>query len=514
MRRWLYLAVGMLLVAVVWLARPPATVEVTRPVIREVREVVVVSGRLQARRVSRVGFDSPGVVARVHARRGERVSAGQLLLSLDAIDAVLAVREAEARARTARAELDRLLAGPPAEEVERARLRWVTARRAGERQLEAARQRLTDLVSGRSETLRAAQAALDQARASLESATQTVRAQEHMMRIARAQREAAEAELRRAEGLFAAGALAAVVVDQARERWERLVAEEQAAGARLEAERARSQVAREQVRVAEEQLRIARRPASDPQVNAARAELESLRARVAAEVQEARLALELLSRSPRPEEVRVAEARYREAREAIRSARERLAKTALRAPFAALVVDVLKEEGTPVVPGEPVVTLADVDALEVVVDLDEENLPRLRLGQRATLVAPGSTDPLPAVLTHIDPQVEPDRGTARVRIRPLALPNFARIGMTLDVSLEVGAWSRALAVRRESVVQAGSSASVMVIREGRVAIQTIRLLGKSDRWVAVEGLTPTDLVVLDPTWVRPGQRVRWRESAQ
>lgn len=508
MRRWLYLVVLVILAVLAWFARPPATVEVVRPVVQDVREVVVATGRLQARQSTNLGFDLPGLIARVHVRRGQRVSAGHPLVSLDPTNAMLALREAEARVSTARAELERVQSGPSREDVQRARSRLELAQVGGRRQIEAARQRLRDLHSARPEAVSAAEAVLAQARASLKAAREAVRAQEQAARTARANREAAEADLRRFETLYAAGAVSAAEVERVRLNFERAAAEEEAARARLEAEGARVRIAQEQVRAAREQLKLAQRPASQAQVEAARADLKALEARVAAEVRDARLDLAALLRSPRPEEVRAAEARYREAMEAARSARERLSRTVLYAPFTATVLDVHKDEGAPVVPGEVVVSLAEPNALEVVVDLDEENLPRLKVGQRATLVATGSVSS--AVLTQIDPQVDVQRGTARLRLRPLSLPAFARIGMTFDVSLEVGAWPGALTVPLGTILQTSSGASVMVVRGGRVQALPVEVLGKSDRWVALKGLTPQDAVVVDPTRVRPGQRVRVR----
>ncbi|MDR7476087.1 MAG: efflux RND transporter periplasmic adaptor subunit [Armatimonadota bacterium] len=499
------------LAAAGWLLRPPPVVEVARPVVRDVREVVVATGRLEPRRSTPLGFEDRGTIGWLFVRRGDRVVAGQPLASLDPALALQNLREAEARAETARRELERVRRGAPSEEVEKARAHLVAAEVSGRLQVRAARERLEDLRTGRAEAVRSAVAAVEQAEAALRAGQDGLRAQQLALRSASAAREQLEADLRRVEALYAAGALAAAEVERARLALERARADEEAAQARALAEEARLRIAEQQVLVAREQARLARKPGSAAQLAAARAELRALEARVEAEVRAARATLAALLRAPRPEEVRVAEARHREALAALRNARERLARTTLRAPYGGVVVDVHREVGAAVLAGEAVVTLADPRSFEVVVDLDEGNLPQIRIGQRATLVFSGGGRATAAArLVDIDPRVDPQRGTVRLRLQPLGLPAFARVGMTLDVNLEVASWPSALAVPAESVLAASSGSSVLVVQSGRVVARRVKVLGRSDRWAAVEGLRRDDLVVLDPTQTREGIRVRVR----
>ncbi len=509
-RRIVPLIVLLLLVAG-WLLRPPPVVEVVSPVARDVREVVVATGRLEAARSTPLGFEDRGTLARLLVRRGDRVVAGQPLASLDPVPALQVLREAEARALTTRRELDRVLRGATEEEVEQARARLEAAEVAGQLQVRAARERLEDLRTGRPEAVRSAAAAVQQAEAELRASQDGLRAQQLAVRSASAAREQLEADLRRAEVLYASGAVAAAEVERVRLGLDRARADEEAAQARVRAEEARLRIAEQQVLVAREQARVARNPGSAAQLEAARIELRALEARVQAEARAARAALTALLRIPRPEEVRVAEARHREALAAVRNARERLARTVLRAPYDGVVVEVHREVGAAVLAGEAVLTLGDPRSFEVVVDLDEDNLPRIRIGQRATLVVSGGARATAAArLVDIDPRVDSQRGTVRLRLQPLGLPPFARVGMTLDVNLEVASWPSALAVPVESVLGTSSGASVLVVRSGRVEARRVRLLGRSDRWAAVEGVSPDDLVVLDPTRTRAGSRVRVR----
>jgi HlyD family secretion protein len=189
------------LAAGAWLqkrTRGPA-VEVTRPVLREVVQTVVSSGRVMApTQVSLAAFVT-GTVVEVLADEGQAVAAGQLLARLDDRELIAAERRAAAllaRASAGALQVRRLSLPAARERVRQAELSLALARRefaqnevlshggavsptvldqartqlgVAESQVEAARLQL-DAATGRgSESLTAA-ATLEQARAELASA--------------------------------------------------------------------------------------------------------------------------------------------------------------------------------------------------------------------------------------------------------------------------------------------------------------------------------------------------------
>ncbi len=93
------LAALLVVSALVWFVRRPAAMVVTEPVRRDVVEVVVASGRLQAVRETPVGAESAGIVESLAVREGALVQTGDLLGRLTA-------GETGARLASARAALD------------------------------------------------------------------------------------------------------------------------------------------------------------------------------------------------------------------------------------------------------------------------------------------------------------------------------------------------------------------------------------------------------------------------
>ena len=116
-RKLIQLAVvAVIVLAGVWLLRRPAPADVIYPVRRDVVEVVVATGRLQAIRETQVGAESPGIVESLAVDEGALVRKGDLLGRLTA-------GETTARLAASRAALDVAQKNLLAEEAALARYR-------------------------------------------------------------------------------------------------------------------------------------------------------------------------------------------------------------------------------------------------------------------------------------------------------------------------------------------------------------------------------------------------------
>lgn len=187
--RWAVVAaIGLGAVAFAIRALTPPSVEVTSLRRQDVVRTLALVGRVRAPSRSRVGASVSGTVQEVRVREGDRVEAGQLLLSLDdreararvaEADAALAevtasvratVEQAEQEATLAQRDLERLQAvaregGLTRQRVEQAEQRAADARS----RLEAARAQAGPGAQGRGlATVERARAALEAARARLE----------------------------------------------------------------------------------------------------------------------------------------------------------------------------------------------------------------------------------------------------------------------------------------------------------------------------------------------------------
>lgn len=463
--------IGVIAVLLWQFAGRPAAVEVIHPERRNVTEFVIASGRLRAVRASEIGPDVGGIVETVTAEEGDLVEAGEVLIALQQEDAEHRVERAVRALETARRELARVHSGPQAEEIERARAQLRRAEAVGAAGLQAARERLGDLErGGRPEQRRRAEAALAEARAA---------------------REQADLDYRRARTLAAEGALSDAEADLAGTARTRALAAQ---------------------RRAEQELALAIEPASAEQIAAARADVAVAEAEYLGSVAVARETLNALLGQPRPEDVSVAEARVREAESSLDVARRDLAKRTIRSPVSGLVTVRSVEPGQSVLPGQRLLTVADMRATEIYVETDESNLGRLSVGQEALLISPAYSDrPFTGHLVQIGPEVDYDRGVVGLRVVADDLPDFARPDMTVDVNIEVAHFEDALSIPASALLETGVHAYVLRVENSAAVRQEVRVLGRSSEYVAIAGLSERTAVVLNATAVADGQSLRPRE---
>ncbi len=109
------------------------------------------------------------------------------------------------------------------------------------------------------------------------------------------------------------------------------------------------------------------------------------RVETACKQSEAILARDRALEAARARDVELARANVRAAREQLRLARILLGYTVLRAPFAGVILVRQAELGEVVLPGTPVVTLADLDHVWLRAYVQETDLGRIRWGQTATI---------------------------------------------------------------------------------------------------------------------------------
>jgi len=175
---------------------------------------------------------------------------------------------------------------------------------------------------------------------------------------------------------------------------------------------------------------------------------------------------------------------------------------------------VLRRDGEPgqfIAAGQAVLTLACCAPLRVSAEVDEEDIPRVVVGQKALL----RTDALPGRLfdgevAEITPKGDPVSRSYRVRIRLADAPAVdagpLRTGMTMDANLIVSRRENALLVPSRAL----KGNAVWVLHEGRVQKREVKKgVSGAERSEVVSGLAEGDLVVLSPAdTLREGQRAR------
>ncbi len=108
----------------------------------------------------------------------------------------------------------------------------------------------------------------------------------------------------------------------------------------------------------------------------------------------------------RREEVDAARARVASAAAQVASIQEGIADATLSSPIAGIVTEKLAEVGEVVARGTPVVVITNLDAAWADVFVPEPAIPRIRVGQSATLYTDAGGNWLPGTVSYISPKAE------------------------------------------------------------------------------------------------------------
>jgi HlyD family secretion protein len=200
------------------------------------------------------------------------------------------------------------------------------------------------------------------------------------------------------------------------------------------------------------------------------------------------------------------------ARSQVDAARAKLAYATIRAPRDGVLIARDVERGDVVQPGKALMVLSPAGETQIVLQIDERNLGRLKPGQPALASADAfAQERFAAELVYINPGVDAQRGTVEVKLRVPAPPAYLRQDMTVSADIEVGRSDATLVVPSEAVHDAeGAAPWVLRLREGRAERRAVALgLRGSGATEIRSGLAEGDLVLV-PQGTPPaaGRRVR------
>lgn len=218
-------------------------------------------------------------------------------------------------------------------------------------------------------------------------------------------------------------------------------------------------------------------------------------------------------------QIEIAAADVKQQQAALRVAEVNLDHSVIRAPLAGTVVELPVKLGELMQPGSMVARVTQLDALYAKAQIDEVDLSKLALGQRAEVVFDTQPDvKYRAELFEISPAVSVEKLKSRsvtVKLRFAEPPPFLRPGMSADIEIVVDTARDALMVPTQTVMARDRDHFVYLIAGGKVVRRAVEI-GRSN-WDYTEvrkGLAPGDEVVssLDVVGLAPGVKAQRREA--
>lgn len=262
---------------------------------------------------------------------------------------------------------------------------------------------------------------------------------------------------------------------------------------------------------------------------ASQAQLDDARTQYAVtknQLESARKNFELVKIGPRQEQIDYARAQVAQARATVDYAQTMLDSTLIRSPVSGTVLERLVEKGEMVSTMNlggtggvkaSVVSVADLNDLQVQLDINQNDFPRISPAQACAVTADAYPDRVyQGVVAEIAPEANRQKATIEVRVKVLRPDAFLRPEMNAHVSFLAPTQSstnpsrQMLSIPRSALVQKEGKTMVFVLEGSRAQTREIQLgreLG--ERVEVVDGLSPNDQVVIRGLEsLTAGQRVK------
>ena len=187
----------------------------------------------------------------------------------------------------------------------------------------------------------------------------------------------------------------------------------------------------------------------------------------------------------------------------------------IHSPSAGIVINIGVREGQFVTPQTELFTIADLSTVWVLVDIFEDELPWVRVGDSAEMTvaaAPGVT--FEGQLTYIYPYAESQTRTVKGRLEfenpdlVLKPDLFANVTLHADPEVDI------VAVPSEAIIRSGIREQVFVVRgPGKFEPREVQLGVSSEGWTQIrEGIEPGEEVVVSAQFLIDSES-KLREAA-
>jgi HlyD family secretion protein len=489
------------------------------------------TGNVEANQQINLNFDTPGRVAEVLVEEGATVTSGQVLAKLDTKDLEFAIAQAEANVEAQQARLDQLQNPGSEESIAAAEAQLVSAQASLERlkagtdvtaaraALESAQANLNQLYATRQSEIDAARAQLEAAQAAL--ATLEAGPDSAQLVTATAELERARANLQRAQAAYDLvrdrpdiGALpqssdlqsATINYEVAQANYDNVVA-----GATPEQlAQARSSVATAQANL-DRVLSSAAITSAEAQVTQAQANLDRLLSgdgtidisAAEAQVAQAENTLRQLQEGVSEEEIAAAEATLHQAEIQLEQAQNNLTNGELRAPFDGVVGRLGAKAGEIISAGTPMVTLVDLTAFRIEVEVDEVDIGQVKVGDPVTVFVDSLPDAaIPGEIEFIAPVPTALDGVVSYPVRIIMDASDApglRAGMTANVDITTEVREDTLLIPNRMVIIDRTTGQLFAERQNLTGVEQIEItvgLRNEELSEITSGLAEGDTVVI------------------
>lgn len=227
--------------------------------------------------------------------------------------------------------------------------------------------------------------------------------------------------------------------------------------------------------------------------------------------------LAALQKIGKQQEIKSAEGQLLSAKGKYQGSQAQLGYTEIRSPINGVVTDRPLYPGETATAGTPLITVMDTTQVIAKAHIPEDQAALLKVGDAATMSAPGLEEAVPAEVSVVSPATDPNSTTVEVWVKAKNPKGELRPGTTVEVSMVAKKVPDAVVVPSSALLQsAETGTAVMVVGPDEVAhnrpVKT-GIQGGGEVQV-ISGLNPGERIVTSGAYGLPDNtKVTWSASS-
>ena len=186
-----------------------------------------------------------------------------------------------------------------------------------------------------------------------------------------------------------------------------------------------------------------------------------------------------------------------------------IGRTSVRAPFSGYIGLKNISVGAYLTPGIPIATIVQTNPIKIDFTIPEKYASLVKKGEKVTFAVDGHREDYAATILAIDPKVDEDLRTLRVRAKTGNPDRMLLPGMFVRLTVPLGT-EKTIVIPTESIVPILKGKMVYVVKQGKAQSVEITTGVRNDQHVQVrDGLSIGDSVVVSALMsVKPGAEIK------
>lgn len=188
-----------------------------------------------------------------------------------------------------------------------------------------------------------------------------------------------------------------------------------------------------------------------------------------------------------------------------------LNNTVVKAPMSGIIASLNVKEGQIVANGQVAATIVDTDKVYVQINIVENMINKLQVGQEAEIhISAASDDHIASTISYIAPTADPRNQLYPVKIYIDNLDNKIRPGMNSEVILNIDKVDAAIVIRGNAVLDKDGEQTVYVVEDDLAVAKVVTVgLDTGDYVEIKEGIKEGDRVIVEGQhYVEDGGKVK------